>query len=138
MPNSRGAGDGLRVTDRLVVLVGAPRSALAGSVVTARPAAAVRATTTAPDRLIVVVLMAASSMLGLLACMTVSNEEWLSRLAALRYRDVRSGADAVRRRAPADEVRGSLRESRDGQRGVDAQRGRDARCIGHEDAGMPA
>src|SRR3954469_12976362 len=125
MPNSRGPGDGLRVTDRLVVLRGGARAALAGSVHPARPAAAARATTTAPDRLIVVVLMAASSMLGLLACMTVSNEEWLSRLAALRHRDVRSGADTVRRRPPGDEVGGSFRERRDGQRRVDAQRGRD-------------
>src|SRR3954469_24938455 len=79
MPKSRGAGDGLRVTERLAVLVGAPRSALAGSVVTARPAAATRATTTAPVRLIVVVLRAVSCVLGWVACMTVSDEEWLTR-----------------------------------------------------------
>src|SRR4051812_21109174 len=61
MPNIRGIGDGLRVTVRLAVLVGAPRSALAGKAVRVSPAVTTRAATEAPARGMVMMAIAVSS-----------------------------------------------------------------------------
>src|SRR3954453_12239344 len=61
MPNIRGIGDGLRVTVRLAVLVGAPRSALAGKAVKVSPAVTTRAATEAPARGMVMMAIAVSS-----------------------------------------------------------------------------
>src|SRR3954451_17101834 len=118
MPNSRGMGDELRLTERDAVLVGAPRSALAGNDVRARPAVTAAAATTAPARGKVVMVMAASWALGGVTEMTPWSRRGLANGRGARLSSVaapgRQGAPG--RRTTPHASRSDARRARPAQR----------------------